>query len=319
MTEKKQLRQALNQVVVVGTLVEKNLESKEFTRQDGTKSEAMTGSISVRTGENEVHQIRFFANKFTKAGAENRQYKALQTVIDEYVSVADTESNPDAVPSKVRVTGKLALNEFYAPDGQLRQYQTIEGRFVNRLKEGEDDTPMAQFDTEGIVSAAKPEFDKDGEETDRAILELLIPQYNGTVIPYTFVVGENGKDFVLDEYTKGKSVRIYGDIVSIRKEHTKEIEMGFGANKIETTYEYLDEHLVSGGIPPYDEDSNKAFDVTLVKAALQDREVYLEGLKTRNQNQGGASKEERNTFGSGGAKKEAAKKEAARVDVSNLF
>ncbi len=319
--EKKVLRQAENKVIIVGTLVEKNLEPKTFTKADGTKNEAMTGDISVRTGENEVHKIRFFANKLTKAGAENKQYKALETVNNEYISQADVakaaEKGEDVTASVIRVNGSLSLNEFYAPDGKLRQYQQVSGRFVNRLKEDEDPTPKAEFDVEGVVNKVAPEFNAEGDETERALVDLLIPEYGGKVIPYSFVVKEHGKDFVIDEYEKGSTVRIFGDIVNIRKPHKKLIEVGFGSAKEEITYSYVDEHSVSGGTPPYDEDDVKVFDLELIKEAMQQREVYLEQLKNRDQEK---EKQQRNSFGSGSSPvKKPGEKKDIPVDVKSLF
>src|SRR6185312_9583961 len=107
MTEqiKKELKEGFNRAVVVGELVEKNLEETSYTRDDGTVVEQIKGSISVRTGDHEVHQIRLRSNKYTNAGKENTLYKGYQTVVNEYVSVADLEKNPDLTPSLVKVDG----------------------------------------------------------------------------------------------------------------------------------------------------------------------------------------------------------------------
>lgn len=318
MAEEKALRQAENRATIVGVLVEKNLEEKTFTREDGTQNEAMTGEISVRTGENEVHRIRFFANKYTRNGEENRQYKALQTVNNEYISVADAAEQEGVTPSIVRVTGRLALNEYYGQDGELKQYPQIEGAFVTRLKETDDLTPIAQFNVEGIVNRVAPEFDKNGDETDRAVLELLIPGYQGRITPLTFVVEPHGKDFVLSEYTKGASVRVYGNIVNRRIEHKKVVEMGFGDPIEEVSYEFKNEYVITGGSMPYDEDSEKAFDLELVKKAMQDRQIYLEQLKNKNKNK---DNQQRNTFGNANAEPKAEPKNSLPegIDLSSLF
>lgn len=335
MTNKQQLREAGNTVTIVGTLVEKNLEVKEFQNRQkvGETYNAITGELHIRTSEHEVHRVRFFSKEFTNAGAESRQFKALQTVQNEYVSVADLaerEDKEDAegnelTPTKLRIRGRMGLNEFYGQDGQLRQYEQIDGQFASRL-DADDKTPFgAEFDVEGIVKRVIEEFDKDGEETDRAKIELLMPLYNGRVIPMNFVVGneQGGKDYVMDNFEQGSSVRVYGQLKNIREVKTREVEMGFGQNKIEEDVTYVNENSIQGG-SVYEESvhDSKIFDLTLLKDANVEREKYLEGLKTRaeqRQAQGGAPK---TGFGSGQPNQRPAGKSNAEklgVDLEGLF
>lgn len=319
------LRQADNSVNITGVLVEKNLEVKDYTdKRDGSPYKAITGTLSVRTSEHEVHQIRYFSKQFTNAGAENRQFKSLQTIQDEYVSVADlADSNdPEAKASEISIIGNLNLNEFYGGDGQLQQRMQLNGRFANRLREQDDPTPKAEYDIEGIVSKVVEEFDQDGVPTDRVKIELLVPMYGGKVEPLNFVVRENGKDYVMDNFAGGTSVRIYGDIINFRKVTTREIEMGFGQNKIEEKVEYLQEFTVNGGTV-YEEGVHdaKIFDLELLKQAGIEREKYLENLLTQSQ-QRNSNAQPKTGFGSGQPitkPKTSGNSALDGVDMSKLF
>lgn len=320
MTEQTQvLRQAKNNATVVGLLNEKNLKLGSKTRDDGTVNEYINGDISVRTGEHEVHKIRFYAGKYTKAGAENNQYKGLVTIMNEAVSVADAKDNPDAVVDHVRVFGGIELNEYYGRDGNLASNQVVNGRFVTRLDKPDDDrTPKAEFSLEGVVQSVSPEYDREGEETGRAKLGLIVPGYGGKVEPMNFVVVEEGSDYVQDTYSKGDTVEIVGKIVNEAVVSEKTIAMGFGKDKVETTTSYKNELIIVSGTEPYDEDSPQKFNVELIQPALQRREVYLEGLKTASEQR--ANKPAAKTgFGAGATTPTAQKEANNRPDVSNFF
>lgn len=321
MSEAKTLRQAENEVVIVGTLVEKNLEVKEFDdRTNGGKYKAMTGNVVIRTGENETHTVRFFAKEKTQKGETSKQFTGLETVNAEYVSVADAAEKEGVQASVVRVVGTLGLNEYFGQDGKLKQFNQIDGRFISRLKDGADSTPKAEFDIEGLVNKVVEEY-KDDEETGRAHIELVVPLYNSKVIPLTFVVSGEGKDYVVENFTKGSSVRVYGDIVNFRQETKKIIEMGFGKPKEEVTVTFKNENAVTGGTV-YEEGihDGKIFGTDLIQQALVERNKFLEDLKTRSQKNDN-KQEQRNSFGSA-AKTEASKTQdigLTKKEIENLF
>lgn len=312
-TTKKELKEGTNKVTVVGTLVEKNLEEKTFTNSNGETVEQIVGTISVRTGENEVHQVRLRSNKLTKAGTENGLYKGYQTV-NTMISVADTANNPDLVPDIVRVNGKLTTNEYYGQDGQLRQFQQIEGRFVNRLKDGEDSTPQASYEVDIFISNVKPEI-QDEIETGRAVVNAYIPTFNA-IVPYQFKVIEAGSDFFLNELEKSQTLKVYGNILNVKKETIKFVEAAFGDPIEEKSYTYISESLINNAKVPYDSDSANAFDPEQIKERLVKREIYLEQQKARSNGGGQTTDNRPNAFGGAPS---IPKKADIPVDVSKLF
>lgn len=302
-TKAVELKEGANKVEVVGTLVEKNLEFGEFTKQvngQPVKVENIKGSISVRTGDNEVHTIRLRSNKLTNAGKENSLYKGYVTILNDFVSAADVADNPELTPSQVKVDGKLTTNEYYGQDGKLRQFQQIEGKFVNRLTDKDDPTPRATFEAEIYINKVKPEMEN-GEETERAIVESYIPSFNA-IFPYNFAVIEQGSSFFQDDVQKGQTIKVFGQLVNKKIEHVKEIEAAFGDPIREVTYEYTNEALIQNAAMPYDEDSAKAFKPEAVTARLAAREIYLEQQKNRqSQAPQSAAPTGTGSFGFGGA------------------
>lgn len=313
-TTKKELKEGMNKVTLVGTLVEKNLEEKSYTNsQTGETVEQIVGTISVRTGENEVHQVRLRSNKLTKAGAENSLYKGYKKIQDTMVSVADVAQNPELVADEVNVNGKLTTNEYYGQDGQLRQYQQIEGKFVNRLRDTDDATRRATFEADVFIASIRPEF-VDDEETGRTTLDTYIPTFNA-IVPYKFVTVPEGADFFQNELEKGQTIKVYGSLLNVKKEHKKMVEMAFGEDQEEITYTYVSESLITNAKIPYDRDSTSAFDPEQIKERLTKREVYLEQQKSR-QNGSQQTDNRPNAFGGAATTQ---KKVDIPVDVKNLF
>lgn len=314
------LKEGFNKAFIVGTLVEKNLESKPYTdNQTGATVERIMGTISVRTGENEVHQIRLRQNKMKKAGGENTLYKALETINNEYVSVADTESNPELVPTQLSVQGSIVNNEYYGQDGQLRQYQQIQGLFVNRLREQDDPTPRATFEVEIFVKNVIPEMEGE-DETGRAIVNAIIPTYQAAT-PYKFATVKEGTDFFLNDVESNSTLKVYGQIVNKREKHVKQVPSGFGEPIEEVTFSFTTESLIMNASLPYEEENVSRFKPELIKEALVTREVRLEQGRERANTSSQPSGAGMNAFGGGAVSTTPtiSEAEAAGVDLSGLF
>jgi hypothetical protein len=294
------VRQADNKVVVEGILAEKRIEVK--TSQKNEKF--ITGDLDIQVSENEVHTVSVFSKELKKDGSENGVFKGLETVMNEYKSIADVGIEE---ADKVRVTnGDIRLNEYYGQDEQLKSYPQINTNFINRVQAGEEFNPRAEFEVEVVVRNVKPETNKEAEETGRAVLEGYIPLFGGRVIPFTFTVGEEGAEYVQDNYESGNTVFVYGQIVNFKEKIVKKTEAAFGKDKETITYNTVREYLITGGGEPYDEENTKAYDIELIQKALVERETYLTEMKNRKQEN--KKEENKGGFGSkaGGDKKKPA-------------
>lgn len=311
MAEQSTLRQAENEVVVEGILQEVKLD--ERTTNDG--QEFIGGEINIEVSEGEIHTFRVFSFKHKKDGTESGIYKGLKTVKDEYVSVAKVGKEQ---ADKVRVTaGQLGVNDYVGGDGQVKSYPQLSTNFINRVQANDEFDPKAEFEVELVVQSVVEETDKEGEETGRVKLKGFVPQYGGAIAPLEFVAEGEGAEYIRDSYEKGNTVKIYGDIVN-KVEITKiQQEVGFGKPKEKIKRNFTREYLITGGSEPYEEENKNAYDLKVIKKALTEREVYLEGLlqkaeekaKTKNKP---AKKEEKKGFGS-----KPSEKKAASIDISD--
>ncbi|MEM5009389.1 hypothetical protein WKH57_01580 [Niallia taxi] len=304
MTEQNTLRQADNEVVVEGILQEVNLEERETN--GGRKF--IGGEINIEVADGEIHTFRVFSFKNKKDGTESGIYKGLLTVKDEYVSTAKVGKES---ADKVRVTaGQLGVNDYVGGDGQIKTYPELSTNFINRVQANDEYSPKAEFEVELVVQALIEETDKDGEETGRIKLKGFVPQYGGRIAPLEFVAEGEGAEYIRDTYEKGNTVKIYGDIVN-KVEITKtQQEVGFGKPKEKVKRNFTREYLITGGSEPYEEENVNTYDLKVIKKALTEREVFLEGLlqKAEEKAKGkkaAPKKEEKKGFGSKPSEKKA--------------
>lgn len=301
MTEQNILREADNKVVIEGTLLE--VRHNEWKSKEGLNIE-----LDIEVKENEVHTVYGMSRYKKKDGSENGVAKGYQTIISEYLSVA---AHGREQADKVRVTqGRIGLNEYYGQDEKLHSNPQISTNFINRVQAGEEFNPRAEFETELFVRSVRPETDKNGDETGRAILEGYIPVFGGKVIPFTFKVNTEGSEYVQDSYEAGQTVFVYGDIVNFKEKIVRKTESAFGKDKESISYNTIREYVITGGGEPYDEENSKAFEGESIKKALVERETYLMELKNRKSE----SKPEEKKGGFGKPKTE----EKTKIDASKL-
>lgn len=286
------LRQALNKVRVVGIAQESTLEKKSFNdKVTGQPYNCISGDITIKTGEDETHVVSYFAKELTSKGELNKNYKALTTIMNEIVTVADVAQGlTEGEPSKLICQGELGLNEYKGNDGEVKSFPKINGKFSpTRHKDGEFVTE-ATFDIEGIVKSVRPEIINEDEETGRLKIDLYVPLFKGVVIPLSFItdetVNQTGIDYLTENFTPRSSVNIYGRMVNKSKKIERVVEAGFGQNKTEITYDRTREFAVNGG-SLYEEGvhDKQVFNVSLLKEAIANRERHLATIKERETNQ----------------------------------
>lgn len=303
MAEQNIIREADNVVRIEGTLLE--VRGGEWKNGEGIGIE-----LDIEVAENEVHTVYAMSKYKKKDGTENSIAKGLQTILDEYLTVAKHgRENAD----KVRITqGIITLNEYFGQDKQLHSKPRIITNFVNRLKVDDTFEPKAEFEVEIFVKSVVPEI-KNDEETGRVKINAIIPLYGGRVIPFEFVVSKEGSQFVEDNYETGSTVRVYGDIINFKEIIEQEVPVAFGKPQKRVTSKSIREYLITGGTEPYDEEDKNVFSIETIKKAMVERETYLQELKSKSKQQiNTASNERKNIFGSRNTEK---KTDKPKIDL----
>jgi hypothetical protein len=265
------LRQSNMRVECVGIVSEKDL--KVVTEEGATK---IQGSLTVKTSDTNFVRFNVNVNEKTKAGADNKAFPGLKTVMEEYKSIAEAgEEEAD----RVRVNGDL--NIYTGQNGTIVGYKS---NFFNRLKNPDDFEPKAEFSVEVFISSIAPEMNAEGEETGRIVVNGWTATFAG-VEPIKLVAEGDIASAVDSTFEPGQTVEFYGDVVNSRVEKVTEIPVAIGKprRKVETSYK--NELVITGASEAYEEGitPEKPYEAEVIKAAIQERQNRLEEAKAKAQ------------------------------------
>jgi hypothetical protein len=258
-------------VECVGIVSEKDL--KVVTDEGTTK---IQGSLTVKTSDTNFIRFNVNVNEKTKAGADNKAFPGIKTVMEEYKSIAEAgEEEAD----KVRVNGDL--NIYTGQNGTIVGYKS---NFFKRLRNPEEFEPKAEFAVEVFVSSIAPEMNSDGDETGRIVVNGWTATYAG-VEPVKLVAEGDIASAVDGTFEPGQTVEFYGDVVNSKVEKVTEIPVAIGKprRKVETSYK--NELVITGASEAYEEGitPEKPYEADVIKAAIQERQNRLEEAKAKAQ------------------------------------
>lgn len=282
------MREAKNKVEIEGILSEIDIKVGSFVK-NGETVENISGSIKVRVdspeGQLEI-PVHLYSNKLTNKGTPNPAYVSIEKVMKEYVSIAATdESHAD----RVRLTGKLKMNEYADQNGRITSYPRITTSFVNRIKK-EEAKPKATFSVEFMIGQMGFELDKDGVETDVYVIKGIVPQWGDTVdvIPF-HVSNDNVRTAIASFWQQDDCVQAEGRLNFSSTTETKIIQPDFGEAREETRTINLSELLITGGCStPLEGDM--AWPIEEITSALADRKARLDAAIEKGKNRASQKK-----------------------------
>lgn len=257
------LRQSTLKVNVEGVVSEITLERGK--KKDDPSVDNISGNITLKTDETNFIRFMVNVNAKTKAGDDNKTYAGIETIMNEYKSIAQVgEEEAD----KVRVT-RGDINLFRGQDG--REQIGYKANFFNRVTK--DYNPHAEFEVETYISSIVPEMDKDGDETGRMVVKGWSVTYNG-IEPITMIAPKEIADAVESTFEVGQTATFYGDIINSRVEKITEIPVAIGKPKQKIETSYKNELVITGASEPYEEGVSEfaPYEADSIKLAIQERD-----------------------------------------------
>ena len=286
-TETSNLRQAETRLTVEGILAEKTLE--EVTT-DGKTS--IRGNLVIQTTPENQVTINVYINKLTNAGAENKAYKGIETVMNTYKSIAEVGIDE---ATRVRITnGQVEPNTYYDAQGMEHTNVRYKSNFFTSLKASEELEPKANFEIELYVNSIMPEVNKDGEETGRIFVNGIVPLYSGCetiklIASNEIIDGINWAEAISDGYEIGQTGRFYGRVVNEKVETIKLIPMLGGATREEKSYKYNSGLLITGASNPYEEENPNNYSLEAIQKGMAERELILAEKKKKAMEKGNSN------------------------------
>ncbi|EKF8766636.1 hypothetical protein O0643_002534 [Staphylococcus pseudintermedius] len=267
-----------NKVTVLGEL--KELEVREITTKKGVPMKM--ANISVQTGEGEVHRARMSAMEYFENDGkkeENKAYKAIETMQDEYVSLKDiAEKNlQDVSPTVIGINGHIENNVYQGRDGKLIEMPTIQANFVSRRNAKKEDYGVEFVFQTFALSSATRVTNKDGDETDSVRFKVAAIQ-RGMAQPFEVeATDEYGvAEWLEDNLEKGMTLTINGQWINkyILKQVERPNPAGIGKPIVDTKREIENRILVEGVTPAEDEESVDYITTDEMKDAMKKYEDY---------------------------------------------
>ena len=328
MTEQKKLRQMANNIRIVGTLKEINLEVKP-NKNDASIMQIM-GDIVVTVVDkkhNRIHEhkINLFAKHTSKL------YKGYLTVKNQFKASDDIKSGE--VADRVSVTGNIDENIYMGSDATLKQFNRNRGLFVNRVDEKAlakdpslaNDSAVAQLEL--VVTGIKAAADKEGIETGEYKIEgVTIGYENGVHNIHKMIVGEDLADVITENYEIGNTGKLtfainnYAELAEVEEPDpfAGQEDGGFGVQvdiSDGPATKYVNELRVIGGFPPYFDE--KALDEDDIKLAKQIHALKVQEVKNAVPAAPPASKQQAGGFGTDAAADPFASGQGNTIDISD--
>lgn len=284
------LREAENRVKIEGVLSEIDLKYGSFMK-DGKPTETIGGVIKIQVDQQiggvpatlEI-PVHMFSTKYTKKGADNPAYEAIERVMNEYVSIPIAATS-GVEPDKVRITSaRIDMNEYFGQNGQLISFPRITSSFVARATG--TFKPEATFSAEFMVSNIAYVVDKEGVEVEPKKIEVtaILPRYGERVDVIKLVATNPNVIDAIEQYWKANDTfKANGRLNFTSQTHieTQEVDFGEPTERVVTTS--LSELVITGGSQsPLEGDF--AFDVNDIKKALAERKDRLNALKAKGTN-----------------------------------
>lgn len=276
------MRQTENTGLIVGKLIEKNLEVIDGTYYDnnGNKQpcDTIRGSLTVRT-DNGLFALRVWANSKKKNGDDAPMYKGYETVMESYVSEADVAKGNGQIADNISCTISLNNNDYVGRNGNIVSTIQLRPIFFNRVDADTESTANGAL--EGYVKAIRPEIINDNE-TGRKIVDFIGIGYNDVAEPFALILPEDIADDFEDMYEIGNTCNLYVNIVMRHvgnNDNKKSAAFGRKA-QLRSGFDIM-EIQIMGGDNPYDDEEDEngntlAFNAKEIKNILEERDVALE-------------------------------------------
>lgn len=264
---KTNLTVATAEVEVRGVLSEKDLEEKI----DADGKHSIRGNLVVQTDDTNFVTLNVWVNELTQRGDTNRAYAAMQTVMNEYHSIAEVG---EAEATKVYCKRGTVEPNSYVGKEDLMVHTGVRYRanFLTRVKE-DDFEPKAEIRVDGYINSIAEEVNRDGDMTGRLKVGLYVPTYRG-VEPMEIIVPEDRRDEFENAFSTTQTIEVYADIVNRTVVDKKEIKLTVGGTRYKTETKSVRELVFNGGDGPFDDE--KAYAPEAIAQALVERDLRLQ-------------------------------------------
>jgi hypothetical protein len=242
------------------------------------------GTVQIATDDEAMNVVPvsfiYVTETFAKSGKPNDTYATLKEIIEGDTTFETAGTNAP----RVRIDGRVGVNDFVSRDGEMVSAKRIEGSFAHFMSPAEklNDRP-ATFDMDMLISGCGTrESNVTGNEY--ADLSGYVFNFRGDLIPVTVqITNEAGVNYFVDQDISNKNpmlTRVWGNIKSDQIQIASETESAWGGPSEEyTTRTIRSWDVVGSSAEPMEFDDDSTITKKELKAALAAREERLAEVK----------------------------------------
>lgn len=283
------MRKNINQVRLQGRLYQHNLVIKQVQNQASPNvgKDFISGEIEIATDEQGLNivPVHFtFVTAETKNGTTSPTFTVLKSIIDG--AATWTKDGKDAA-LKLKVDTALALNDFYANDGQLVSTKRNEGGFVTVVTNLCDEKERNVFTADIIITnISHVDADPAKNIIEHTAIHGAIFDFKNAILPMDFTVENPAgmKYFESLEVTGSEPcyTKIWGKIKCETIVASTTEESAFGEAAVRTYERKNKSWVVTGAATEaYEFGAENVITTEELQKAIQDRNTYLASVKQR--------------------------------------
>ena len=287
------MKNMINRTHIEGWIYDHDLVLKESgpnSKNPGTPF--ISGNLQIAT-DNELTNIvpvHFtYVTATTSKGNANATFAILNDIINEkHHSIMKHDV---ASAAKVRIDSAIGLNEFYSDrngEEELVSVKRNEGGFVHLTVDlSEDEKTRNTFETDMLITnVTRMEANEERQIPERVIVRGAIFDFRKALLPVEFTAtNPNAMNYFEGLGASANEpvfTKVWGRQISETVVRTITEESAFGEDSVREVRSSRKDFVITGAArEPYVWDDADTITAAELKEAMQNREVYLAGIKQR--------------------------------------
>lgn len=289
------MRKVVNQTHVEGYLYEHKLQLRtagENSKNPGTQF--IMGTIDIATNEDltNIIQVHYtYVTPTTKNGTTSQNFTILSNIINGVYKTVMGNGKDEAV--KLRIDSAIGLNEFYSNRNGAEELVSVkrnEGGFIHVVTDAlnPNENERNTFKTDMVITNVfHVDADPDRGLEEKATIKGCIFDFKNAILPVEFTA-LNPKAIEYFESLEPSPnhpvfTKLWGRQVSQTVTRTMSEESSWGEDDVRTVTSSRKDWVITGGAKetytfggPDDDISTEE-----MKKAMGDREIYIAGIKSR--------------------------------------
>ena len=287
------MKKMINKTRIEGFIYEHDLKVKESGKNSKNPGTIfISGTVSIATDDACINivPVHFsYVTAVTSTGKNNSTFPILQNIVDGVYGTIMKDGKDKAC--KLSIDSAIGLNEFYSDRNgkeELVSAKRNEGGFVHVVDAiNEDEKTRNTFECDMLITNVRlVDADEERNLPEKAIVKGAIFDFRNSLLPVEFsAINPNAINYFMGLGASQSSpvfTKLWGRQISEVIVNQIKEESAFGDAKVREVKNTRKDFVITGAATePYEWDEEGVLTANEVTKAMTDREIYLAGMKQR--------------------------------------